>query len=293
VGPLVIVLAVAALFVARRRRIVLLLWAATLWSISLSWGGATRLTGSEAPLSWHAPAWFISGWVPILKNIGWIRISILTDLLLALLVAITLESVATAIQAHGRAWRRYLADVTVVGAGVLMAVPLLIGSMVPYAGFQTVAVPEVLRHIPTGSNGSASTVLVLPSSSPFSGTPMAWQAVAGFPYRDFEGYSWHPQPGKRTAVAGSTSSVLDYIVTNSAEASPSVVVSAALRGEISAAFARYGVRFAVVVDGYPGSEQLTRVYNQIFGTSRRFGAGRLWSTCRTGPADPRIPACTR
>jgi hypothetical protein len=41
VGPAVLVLALAALFFARRHRVVLLLWAATLWSIVLSWGGAT------------------------------------------------------------------------------------------------------------------------------------------------------------------------------------------------------------------------------------------------------------
>ena len=120
VGPLIVVLALAALFFARRHRVVLLLWAATLWSIALSWGGATRLTGSNPTFSWHAPAWYLSKAIPILKNPGWIRISILTDLLLALLVAITLEGVTSAIQANGGVWRHYLGDVAAGGAGVLM-----------------------------------------------------------------------------------------------------------------------------------------------------------------------------
>ncbi len=212
IGPLVVALALAALFFARRHRVVLLLWAATLWSIALSWGGATRLTGSSPIFSWHAPAWYLSQAIPILKNPVWIRISILTDLLLALLVAITLDGVTSAIQANDGWWRRHLGDFVVGGAGVLVAIPLLVGSNVPYTGFENVAVPDVLRHVPTGSRGSPATVLMFPASGPFTGTPLAWQAVAGFPYRDFEGYAWHPRPGHETPQVGPTPSVLDYLL---------------------------------------------------------------------------------
>ena len=99
-----------------------------------------------------------------------------------------------------------------------MVLPLLVASNVPYTGFENVAVPDVLRHVPTGKNGSPFTVLVFPASGPFSGTPLAWQAVADFPYRDFEGYAWHPQPGHQTAQVGPTASLLDYIVGHVAEA---------------------------------------------------------------------------
>ena len=278
VGPLIVVLALAALLFARRHRVVLLLWAATLWSIALSWGGATRLTGSNPTFSWHAPAWFLSRAIPILKNPGWIRISILTDLFLALLVAITLDGVLSAIQTNGGMWRRYLGKIAVGGAGALMVLPLLVASNVPYTGFENAAVPNVLRHVPTGNNGSPITVLIFPASGPFSGTPLAWQAVADFPYRDFEGYAWHPQPGHQTAQVEPTASLLDYIVGHVAEVSPSVTLSRAQRREIAAAFARYHVSVAVVVGGYPGSERLTRVYNQIFGPGHRFGDGEIWNS---------------
>jgi hypothetical protein len=294
VGPLIVVLALAALFFARRHRVVLLLWAATLWSVALSWGGATRLTGSNPTFSWHAPAWYLSKAIPILKNPVWIRISILTDLLLALLVAITLDGVTLAIQANGGMWRRYLGDFAAGGAGVLMAIPLLLGSNVPYTGFENVAVPDVLRHVPPGKNGSPFTVLMLPASSPLSGTPLAWQALAGFSYRDFEGYAWHPQPGHQTAQVGPTPSLIDYILNNAAGASPSITLNLVQRREFAAGFARYHVRVAIVVGGYRGSEQLTRVYNQIFGPGRRFGDGEIWNasrSCRVGTRESRAPPC--
>jgi hypothetical protein len=281
VGPLVVVLALAALFFARRHRIVLLLWAAALWSVALSWGGATRLTRSNPTFSWHAPAWYLSEAIPILKDPVWIRISILTDLFLALLVAITLEGVTSAIQANGGSWRRYLGEFAVGAAGVLMAIPLLVGSNMPYTGFDNVVVPDVLRHVPTASQGSPFTALMLPAGGPFSGTPLAWQAVAGFPYRDFEGYAWHPRPGHQTAQVGPTPSVLDYLLGNAAGASPSLVLSPVQRRALAAGFARYDVRVAIVVGGYPGSQQLTRAYNQIFGPGRRFGDGEIWDTSRS------------
>ncbi len=294
VGPLIVVLALAALFFARRHRVVLLLWAATLWSVALSWGGATRLTGSSPTFSWHAPAWYLSKAIPILKNPGWIRISILTDLLLALLVAITLDGVARSIQLNSGVWRRYLGDITVGGAGVLMVLPLLVGSNVPYTRFEHVVVPDVLRHVPTGKSGSPLTVLMFPASGPFSGTPLVWQAVADFPYRDFEGYAWHPQPDRQTAQVGANPSLLDYIVEHSAEASPSITLNRVQRREFAGAFARYHVRVVVVVSGYPGSEQLTRVYDQIFGPGRRFGDGEIWNSsrsCRVGTSESRAPLC--
>jgi hypothetical protein len=294
VGPLIVVLALAALFFARRHRVVLLLWAATLWSMALSWGGATRLTGSNPTFSWHAPAWYLSRAIPILKNPGWIRISILTDLFLALLVAITLDGVTSAIQAKGDMWRRYLGDIAVGGAGGLMVLLLLVGSNVPYTGFENVAVPNVFRHVPTGKNGSPLTVLMFPASGPFSGTPLAWQAVADFPYRDFEGYAWHPQLGHQTAQVEPTASLLGYIVEHASEAPPSITLNRVQRREFAAAFVRYHVSVAVVVGGYPGSEQLTRVYNQIFGPGRRVGDGEIWissRSCRVGTSDSRAPLC--
>jgi hypothetical protein len=229
-----------------------------------------------------------------LKNPGWIRISILTDLLLALLVAITLDGVTSAIQAHGGMRRRHFGDIAVGSAGVLMVLPLLIGGNMPYTGFENVAVPDVLRHVPTGKNGSPSTVLVFPASGPFSETPLAWQAVADFPYRDFEGYAWHPQPGHQTAQVGPTASVLDYIVERVAAASPSTTLTPIQRRNFAAAFARYDVGAAVVVDGYPGSEELTHVYNEIFGPGRRFGDGEIWNSarsCLVGTSDSTAPLC--
>jgi hypothetical protein len=229
-----------------------------------------------------------------LKDPVWIRISILTDLFLALLVAIALDGVVSAIRANSGSWRRHLGGIAVAGAGVLMAVPLLLASNMPYTGFENVAVPDVLRHVPTGPQGSAPIALVLPVGGVFSGPPLAWQAVAGFPYRDFEGYAWHPRPGHQTPQVGPAPSLLNYILANARDTSPSITVTSAQRREFVAAFARNDVRVAIVVDGYPGSEQLARVYNQIFGPGRRFGDGEIWDSsrsCRVGTSESRAPDC--
>jgi hypothetical protein len=284
IGPVVLLLALAALAFSRRHRVVLLLWAAALWCVVLSWGGATRLSGSSRAFSWHAPAWYLAKAVPILRNVDWIRISIITDLFLVMLAAVTLQEVASAIQARDGRWRRPLIDAMTVGTGVLMAIPLFIASYVPFAAFQTVAVPEVLRHVPNRTNGSPSTALIFPASTPFSGTPLVWQAIAGFPYRDYEGYAWHSEPGQKTAVAGPLPGLLPYITANAPDSSPSIVLTDEQERDIKLAFVHNHVTEAVIIGGYPGSRQLTRAYDQIFGAGQQFGNGEIWNTTKTSSA---------
>jgi hypothetical protein len=280
VGPVIVLLALGALAFARRHRAILLLWGAALWCIVCSWGAATRPTGTSHAFGWHAPAWYLVSAFPLLRNVGWLRISILTNLLLALLASITLEGVLTAWRAaHGQASGR-VEGLIAGAAGVLMAVPMFIGGRVPFAGYVDVSVPAVLRSIPALSDGRPSIALILPGSGPFAGTPMAWQAIAGFPYADYDGYAWHPQAGSKTGVVGPLPTVLVYITAKAAETSPTVVLSAAQRRQIGGAFAKYHVTEAVVIDGYPGSKQLTRVYNQLFGSGRRIGNGEIWNAAR-------------
>jgi hypothetical protein len=277
IGPVVVVLALAALAFARRQQVVLLLWAATLWCVVLSWGAATRLSGSSPTFSWHAPAWYLAHAIPILRNVDWIRISIISDLLLAMLAAITLERATSALRAKGGTWRRPVGSAVTIGAGILVGIPLMVASSVPFAAFQRVTVPGVLRHLSKGTDGKPTTALIFPGGTWYAGTPLAWQALAGFPYRDYEGYAWRPQPGSPTATVSPPPGVLLYMTANAPTAPRSIVLTARQRTVIRSAFAATSVTQAVVVGGYAGSEQLTRVYNQIFGRGRRFGNGEIWN----------------
>ena len=119
--------------------------------------------------------------------------------------------------------------------------------------------------------------------------PLAWQAVADFRYRDFEGYAWHPQPGHQTAQVEPTASLLDYVVGHVAEVSPSVTLNRAQRREIAAAFARYHVGVAVVVGGYPGSERLTRVITRSLAPDIVSETGRSGIPVRGAGLDHRTP----
>ncbi len=289
VGPVIVLLAIGALAFARRHRLILLAWGAALWCIMCSWGAATRPTGTSQAFGWHAPAWYLVSAFPLLRNVGWIRISILTDLLLALLASITLEEVAKAWGAARSESGRWIGLPIVGVAGVLMAVPMFIAGGVPFAGYVDVSVPVVLRSIPALSDGRPQVALILPGSGPFAGTPMAWQAIAGYPYADYDGYAWHPQAGSKTGVVGPLPTVLAYITAKAAETSPTVSLSAAQRRQIGGAFAKYGVTAAVVIDGYPGAQQLTRVYNQLFGPGRRVGNGEIWEADRVVSGGVRSP----
>ena len=105
---------------------------------------------------------------------------------------------------------------------------------------------------------------------------MAWQALAGFSYAAYDGYAWHPQAGSATGGVGPPPTVLVYITDKAAETPRNIELSAAQKRQIGGAFARYGVTEAVVIGGYPGSSQLTRVYNQLFGSGTRIGDGEIW-----------------
>jgi hypothetical protein len=280
IGPLVVLVALAALAFGRRHRVVLLLWAAALWCVTLSWGAATRLSGSSPTFSWHGPASYLSAAIPILKNVDWIRISIFADLVLAVLVAITLEGVASWFQARAGRRRYFVAEAITVGAGALMAIPLFVAGSVPYSGFEAVKAPSVLRHIPNRADGSPSTALIYPGTDPFHGIPLAWQALAGFSYRDHQGYAWHPRPGKKTAVADPTPGLLYYVNSNAPKHPSSIVLNAKQKHEVRSAFARNGVTEAVVVDGFSASRSMAAIYNQTFGPGQRFGDGEIWSTTR-------------
>jgi hypothetical protein len=271
IGPVVLVAALGALALARRRKVVIVLWGAAVWSFVLSWGSAAGYSGNHR-FGWHAPAFYLARWLPILRNVGWIRLSVLTDCCLAVLAAIGLDEFIRAVSARRAAAGRAAA----VGLGALACVPVVLASNVPFTGFAAVTTPSVLANLPGGANRSALVADVSPIGGTFSGMPLAWQAQAGYPFESVFGYAWHPAAGSAIGTVDEPTGVLEYIVVKAPVTRPDIVLSAAQRRTFIAAFHGQGIRIAAVVDGYPGSEQLTREYDQLFGPGRHAGDGEYW-----------------
>jgi hypothetical protein len=46
------------------------------------------------------------------------------------------------------------------------------------------------------------------------------------------------------------------------------------------------ISYVVIVNGYPGSAQLTRVFSQLYGSGKRSSSGTIWRTTVPPSAAP-------
>jgi hypothetical protein len=273
-GPVLVLLALGAFAFSKRTRTVFLLWAIAVVSYVLSWGTSLRLLPQSAPISWHAPAWYLGQAVPLFKNVGWIRFASFTDLCLAILAAITLEEfVARAVRAGADAIVR-LAGVAVVSAIAIASV--IVATALPFYGFTSVSPPAVLRDIPQ-HNGQPPIAVVYPSGGVFDGPPLATQAVAGFTWRDWSGYAWHPvRPGSTTGTVIAPGNVVQYLVAL-APVLQHERLTPSHRRQIRDAVEALGARYVVILDGYNGSARLSYLMAQVFGHGQSQSGGRIWT----------------
>jgi hypothetical protein len=286
IGPVVVALAVGSLCFVRRQRVIGLLFGLSVVSFVLSWGSRLRTTGNAGVSGWHAPAYFLAKAVPLLRNVGWIRMSVITDGLLVLLAMITLQQLSGMVRGHFPSpWRQVALAVAGSLATVAMVVPVLIAGEVPFAAVESVTAPSVLAHIPATASGEAPIALVFPAGSLFDGTPLAWQALAGFSWRDWGGYAWHPSPGGHgLGQAVPDRSLALYLTVNAAATPPRIVLTARQHHQITTGLAAMQISYVVVVNGYPGSAQLTRVFSQLYGSGQRYHSGTIWLSAPPIPA---------
>ena len=210
--------------------------------------------------------------------------SIFTDLFLAVLAAITLEGVASWAGSKRAVPQRFAASALIVGVGALTAITQLVAGFAPFSGFQAVAAPGVLTHLTQSADGQRQPpeALVFPAASPFSGTPLAWQALADYSYRDYEGYAWYPQAGRRAAATIGPPGLCTYLIAWAPVCRHPWCSRLGRETEIRTAFARGHVDLAVVVDGYPGSGQLRNIYDQTFSPGDRVAGGEVWRATSAG-----------
>jgi len=285
VGPVVIVLAVAAVVLpsTRSRRAVLaavLALVAFLLSLGarlrLGPGGATRVPMPDALLAR----------VPLLHAVLPYRYSILMDFGLAFLVALAMDRILAALRPH-LACRRLPGRA--VGASlvvVVLAVPLVR----VVAGTQTFAVapvrtPEVFRaRLARALLSGGGPVLEYPPAGLYDGLPLCWQAEAGMPYRLVDGYAWVPGPAPGDPpMTGIASLPVDALFLAASTGHLGSPLPAAQAASLRAALASLGVGSVVVLEGAPGAEAVAEDLAAALGR-RPVEVGRAW-LWRDVPAD--------
>jgi hypothetical protein len=278
IGPVVVALALGSLCFVRRQRVIGLLFGLSVVSFVLSWGSRLRTTGNTGVSGWHAPAYFLAKAVPLLRNVGWIRISVITDGLVVLLAMVTLQQLSAMVRRRfASRWREVVLTVAGTLAAGAMVVPLLVAGEVPFGSVESVRAPAVLDHIPETATGKAPIALVFPAGSLFDGTPLAWQALSGFSWRDWGGYAWHPLPGGHgLGRAVPDRSLALYLTVNADATPPRIVLTPAQHHQITLGLSAMQISYVVVVNGYPGSAQLTRVFSQLYGSGQRYPSGTIW-----------------
>lgn len=241
VGPNISYLGVGLLFVAlvsvvvaRRRKITWVLLAGGAASFVLSLGAGWHRTDALFWVPW-LPWQTIVKW-PLFDDVLPERFSLITDLALAMLIAIGLDEIRIQLSMRfaegdhaqrvrrpgfrlpeGRPWRFGVALLPIVLAAIAI-VPVWALYEVP-TQTESVQLPQwftsTARHLPSGS-----VVLTYPFSASASLTsqPMVWQAVDDFDFRLAGGYVKVPGPGGGPLGYGANSSAvhsLDILTLNS------------------------------------------------------------------------------
>jgi len=252
----VLVLAALALVVARRRRLAWVLGGGALVAFVLSLGLELWTSGTGAvPRLWMP--WQALDNLPLLDRVAPQRFTALTDLFVAVLLAVGLDTarrrLAKSAQRPPPSPRRRLgwnslATGVVALAGIGALVPLWTTYQLPLAT-SPISVPRwfatTASHVPSGS-----VVLSYPYPFPSAGTsgPMVWQSVDGMRFSLAGGYAKAPTgSGGPLSVTPTPADAL--LAALSAPAAGALPEGTPLQlNEVRRAIDRWGVRYVVVTD---------------------------------------------
>jgi hypothetical protein len=282
VGFGVLVLAALALVVACRRRVAWIFAAVALACIVLSWGSTLSLSATHAITATWLPFRILAN-LPIFRDILPVRFAIFTDLALAILIAVGIDSARqwpgwhrldaavtgararrrhSALEATPAAHRTGLAfAVAVVGAAALAFIPQWATYQVPIAT-QPVALPPWFAT--TGTTLPAgSTVLTypFPMSATVVSQPMVWQAVDGMRFRLAGGYAKVPGATGHPLTIGPPRSAVRLLsnLTSGRTGPPSAAQLQSLRSALT----RWGVSWIVVTLDGPLPVQAAAVFTAV------------------------------
>jgi hypothetical protein len=286
VGFGVVLVALVSLVVARRRKVAWVMAIVALACIVLSWGPTLWITSTHAVSGPWLP-WRTLAKLPIFRNILPVRFAIFTDLAVAVLIAVGIDTARTwpvwgrldrsagLARRPGRHDRsptdeeRSVAPVGVVFTvlsclvAALVLVPQWVNYQVPIAT-QRVVLPAWFATVGrTVRPGSTVLTYPFPMSSTVVSQPMVWQAVDGMRFRLAGGYVKVPRPDGRPLTTGAPGSALRLLfdLTTGAAARPGSAQLQSLRSAVRG----WGVSWIVVTSSGPEPEQTAAVFTAVMG----------------------------
>jgi hypothetical protein len=282
VGFGVLALAALSLLVARRRKVAWVFAAVALVCIVLSWGSTLSLSGTHAVTATWLPFHILSD-LPIFRQILPVRFAIFTDLALAILIAVGIDS--------ARTWSGWLRlDTAVTGVrqrrrhpstesapaarrvGISFAVAFGLAAALAFIPqWTTYQVPIAAQRVvlpawfaTTGTTlpvGSTVLTYPFPMSATVVSQPMVWQAVDGMRFRLAGGYVKVPGASGRPLTVGPPQSAVRLL--SNLTSGPARPPSAAQLQSLRTALARWGVSWIVVTVDGPLPVQAAAVFTAV------------------------------
>ncbi len=190
-----------------------------------------------------------------------------------LFAALLLVAIVDAVYAHidggdrpGDRVRATLASILLAGCALVPLIPAW-----PYGSGPADVPPwftTSARTIPVGT-----TVVVYPFASSVNASGMLWQAMADLTFRMPGGYAVFPT-AEGTATFVSSPSLVRMVLSECGGGAEPQLSSSIIRTEVRS----WNASLVAVVDSAPGAACATRLFKSAFGSPRRMGGVRLWTT---------------
>jgi hypothetical protein len=275
-GFAVLAVAVVALALARRQRVVWVLAAVAVVVTVCSFGAAVWVSPGRAYFwKWLPWQWVTNG--PVLQNVEAVHFAALADLALALVIAVGIGA--------ARSWSGWKkrprmlrggGPVALAGAVLAMVVPQWATYGAPVA-VQKVSLPPwyatVGRTVPVGSVVAS---YPFPASAALESRPLVWQAADGMRFRLAGGYVKYPGPGQGvigTGPKGSATWTLDAL--DSAPAGSTFTPTPSEIVALRQALGRWDVSYVVVADTGPVPVEAAGLFTAVTGSAPRL-SHRAW-----------------
>jgi hypothetical protein len=286
----VLAVAVVSMIVARRRKVVWVMAAVTVACIVLSWGPTLWISATHHVSGPWLP-WRTLAKLPIFRNILPVRFAIFTDLALAVLIAVGIDTARTwtlwgrlktrvrrgttggpgqamptdaagESRSNRTGWAFSVATIIVAAA---LFVPQWLTYQVPIATQRVVLPPWFSTVAPTLPSGSTVLTYPFPMSATVVSQPMVWQAVDGMHFRLAGGYAKVPGSDGRALTTGTPSSAerLLYELTTGTGPGGSDPISIVQLQSLRTAIRQWHVGWIVVTGLGPQPVEAAAVFSAV------------------------------
>jgi hypothetical protein len=267
VGVTLLIALVAGAVILRRRRIVQFAVLMAVVALVLSMGSHLQFAGHHTGL----PLPFdVLTHLPVVKSLTAVRLMEYFWLFAALLLALIVEAVYSALAARDEDRHHWVAW-GVSGALVVVVLLPLVPAW-PYSSTQA-DVPAWFTHdarsLPVGTN-----VVVYPVATALNASAMIWQAEADVTFKMPGGYAIFASPPGGTATFWATSSPLTGALESCAANGTGTLSPSDVRDQLRA----WGTRYVVVPPSSPGAPCAEKVFEGALGPPRRHQGVLLWTS---------------